>query len=67
MKVTPAQKEAIKSATAEKYFCTIAHKRTMRLLVDKGLAKYSGGYGYYFGDFIQLTEEGKKLQKSLTK
>jgi len=39
----------------------------MRLLVDKGLAKYSGGYGYYFGDFIQLTEEGKKLQKSLTK
>ena len=65
IKITTTQKEVIKNATKENDFCVLAHKRTMNSLVEKGLARYSSGFGFRYGAFIELTEKGKEVQKTI--
>ena len=65
MKLTKTQKSAIKKATEGSDYCIIAHKRTMKTLVDKGMAEYTEGFGYRYGGIIQLTEVGKEILNKL--
>lgn len=63
--LTKIQKETILKATKENDYCTIAHSNTMRSLDKKGIAEYTNGFGYKFGEIIQLTEKGKQIQANL--
>ena len=65
MVLTQIQKETILRATKEQDYCTIAHKRTMESLWNKGLMEPTNGFGYRFGAIYQLTEKGKKIQRAL--
>ncbi len=38
------------------------NRATMRSLVRLGLAQWTSGYGWKYGDIIELTEEGKRVR-----
>ena len=62
MKLTSIQKAAILRSKPKYDYCIRDSKKTMECLVNKGLARYTAGYGYKFGEIIELTEEGKKIR-----
>ncbi len=45
--------------------CVRGNRNTMRALIDKGLAKPTGGFGRKWGTIIELTEDGVAVAKSL--
>lgn len=65
MNLTKTQQLALIKATPENDYCYMCHQKTMKALVDRNLATYSSGFGFKFGAFIELTEEGKELRKTL--
>ena len=65
MQLTKIQILTIKKATKDSDYCTVGHKRTMKSLVDKGIAKWAEGFGFRFGGIIELTESGKKILNRL--
>ncbi len=65
IKLTRKQKAAILQATPDRDYCVIAHGTIMASLVEKELAKYTGGFGYKWGAIIELTALGIKIRNSL--
>ena len=63
--LTPAQKEAVISATPENSFHYRAHQSTQKSLDLKGVSKYSYGFGWKYGAISELTNEGKILREIL--
>ena len=61
MDLTKHQIEVIKTATKDRDYCTIAHRKTMNSLVEKGYAEWTNGFGYKYSAIIELTEKGKKI------
>lgn len=65
MDLTELQKSAILSTTKERDYCIRANYRTMKSLVNKGLAVYTSGFGYQFGGIVELTDKGKDCKSAL--
>jgi hypothetical protein len=65
MILTSVQKEALMRATPSNDYCIKAAKVTMRALIERGLAKHTQGFGWRYGEIIELTEEGKHIADEL--
>lgn len=61
MKLTETQKTVIRQASKDTDWCCRGLSVTMRSLVYKGLAKYSSGFGWKYGQIIELTDSGKEV------
>ena len=59
------QKKVILKATKEYDYCAKANRRTLTSLVEKGLARWTEGFGHRFGGIIELTDKGKEMQSKL--
>jgi len=64
-RLTKIQIKTILSAMDQRDYCAIAHSNTMNSLVNKGIAKWTSGFGWGFGEIIELTKKGKQIQKQL--
>jgi hypothetical protein len=61
MKLSKIQKEVLLRCSKKTDWCAKGGSTTMRSLVDKGLAKYTSGFGWKYGLIIELTQSGKDL------
>jgi hypothetical protein len=66
-KLTKAQKDAILLASEDRDFCVRPDIRVSNSLVEKGLAKFTTGFGWRHGRLIELTSEGKLVRGKLLK
>lgn len=66
-KLTKVQKEAILRASDKNDFTFRSNPRTSKALDDKGIAKYTSGFGYRHGFLCELTPLGKEIRSELEK